>query len=198
VGSVNKPTTTLKLTLAAFAERRKIGQCFHCNDMYTDDHRDVCMQLFFIEVLVADDNQAPAAGTDDLTISLHMLIGIRPRSGRTMQLAVTVNEVLLTALLDFRSTNNFVDLEAASRAGIILSGQAWLHVVVVNGDHVHCPSSCRNISMIISDELFHLDCYRLTLGSYDMVLGSTGWNHSVLFFGISADTPSPSSGTAMA
>jgi hypothetical protein len=26
VGSVNKPTTTLKLTLAAFAERRKIGQ----------------------------------------------------------------------------------------------------------------------------------------------------------------------------
>jgi hypothetical protein len=78
VGSVNKPTTTLKLTLAAFAERRKIGQCFHCNDMYTDDHRDVCMQLFFIEVLVADDNQAPAAGTDDLTISLHVLIGICP------------------------------------------------------------------------------------------------------------------------
>jgi hypothetical protein len=115
-----------------------------------------------------------------------------------MQLAVTVNEVLLTALLDFRSTSNFVDLEAASRAGIILSGQAGLHVVVANGDHVHCPGSCRNISMIISDELFHLDCYRLTLGSYDMVLGSTGWNHSVLFFGISADAPSPSSGTAMA
>jgi hypothetical protein len=54
MGSVNKPTTTLKLTPAAIAERHKIEQCFHYNDMYTNSHRDVCKQLFVIEVLVAD------------------------------------------------------------------------------------------------------------------------------------------------
>jgi hypothetical protein len=88
-----------------------------------------------------------------------------------MQLAVTVNGTLLTALLDFGSTHNFMDLEAASRASIVLSGQAGLHVVMANRDRVQCPGSCRDMSMIIGDELFHLHCYRLTLGSYDMMLG---------------------------
>jgi hypothetical protein len=48
--------TTLKLTLAAIAEHHKIGQCFHCNDMYTNDYREVCKQLFVIEVFIDDDN----------------------------------------------------------------------------------------------------------------------------------------------
>jgi hypothetical protein len=105
-GSINKPTTTLKLTPAAIVEWLKIGQCFHCNDMYTDGHHDVCKQLFVIEVLAATNDQAPTTGTEDLTISLHTLIGIRPQSGCTMQLAVDINGARLNALLDSGSTHN--------------------------------------------------------------------------------------------
>jgi hypothetical protein len=127
--------STLKLTPAAIAERRKNGQCFHCSDMYTNGHREVCKQLFIIEVLVDDDHQALAAETEDLAISLHALTGIRPQSGCTMQLVVDINITHHNALLDSGSTHNFVDLDAAERAGIItLASQIGLHVTVANGD----------------------------------------------------------------
>jgi hypothetical protein len=76
-----------------------------------------------------------------------------------MQLAVTINGTLLTTLLDSSSTHNFVDVVAASCTGIVLSGQAGLHVSMANGDWVHCSGSCHNMSMVIGNELFHLDYY---------------------------------------
>jgi hypothetical protein len=162
---------TLKLTPAAIAERCKIGQCFHCNDMYTNGHRDVCKQLFVMEVLVATDDQAPVTDTEDLTISLHALIGICPRSGCMMQLVVYINGARLNALLDSGSTHNFVDLDVVERAGINLMSQTGIIVVVAIGDRVHSLGSCRNMMMTIGSELFRLDCFGLALGSYDMVLG---------------------------
>jgi hypothetical protein len=170
-GSISKPVSTLKLTPAAIVERRKIGQCFHCNDMYNNGHREVCKQLFVIEVLVDDDYQAPVPETDDLTISLHALTGILPCSGRSMQLVVDINGTRLNALLDSGSTHNFVDLDTAERAGITLAGQAGLHITVANGDRVHSYGCCRSMKTIIGSELFSLDCYRFALGSYDIVLG---------------------------
>jgi predicted aspartyl protease len=54
------------------------------------------------------------------TISLHVLTSIHLRSNRTMQLVVNINGTRLTALLNSGSTHNFVDVEAAARAGIQL------------------------------------------------------------------------------
>jgi hypothetical protein len=42
---------------------------------------------------------------------------------------------------------------------------------VANDDHVHNPCYCHHIQMLIGDEDFVIDCYRLALRSYDMVLG---------------------------
>lgn len=97
--------------------------------MYTNGHREVCKQLFIIEVLVDDDDQAPAVDTEDLTISLHVLTGIHPHSGCTMQLVVIINRTHLDALLDSSSTHNFVDLEVVAHTGTILTrlGRAPRH-----------------------------------------------------------------------
>jgi hypothetical protein len=105
-GSVNKAVSTLKLTPTAIAEQCKIGQCFHYNDMYTNGHQEVFKQLFVIEVLIDEDDLAPTAETEDLTISLHALTGIRPRMGRTMQLAIDINGTHFNALLDSGSIHN--------------------------------------------------------------------------------------------
>jgi hypothetical protein len=161
---------TLKLTLATVAERRKIEQCFHCNDMYTDGHWDIYKQLFLTEVIMLTDKQPPVATTKDLTISLHDLPRIRPQSGCTTQLTVDINGVCLTTRLDWESTHNFVDLEAIERVGIILLSQLGVSVVVANGERVPSPSCCRNMPMTIGSKLFHLDCFSLALGSYEMVL----------------------------
>jgi hypothetical protein len=44
-------------------------------------------------------------------------------------------------------------------------------VVVANGDRIDSPGCCRDIDIAIGGELFRIDCYGLSLGSYDMVLG---------------------------
>jgi hypothetical protein len=103
--------------------------------------------------------------------SLHTLTGIHPRSERPMQIYVFINGTTLRALLDSGSTHNFVDSEAASRAGIVFVAQHSLRVAVANGDRVESSRCCRNLKISIADEDFVIDSYGLALGSYEMVLG---------------------------
>jgi hypothetical protein len=77
---------------------------------------------------------------------------------------------MLRAMFDFGSTHNFVDSEAASRAGIVFTTQCSLHVVVANGDRVASSGCCRYLKISITDEDFIIDGYGLALGSYEMVL----------------------------
>jgi hypothetical protein len=94
-----------------------------------------------------------------------------PGLTKTMQLFINVQGVRLTALLDSSSTHNFVDLEAAARAGIVWTKQGGLHVAVANGDRVSSPGYCKGMHISIDGEGFLMDCYGLALGSYEMVLG---------------------------
>jgi hypothetical protein len=107
----------------------------------------------------------------DPTISLHALTGIQPRSGHTMQIYVLINATKLRALLDSRSTHNFVESEAVSWAGIAFMARGNLRITVANGDRVASFGCCRNLTISIAGELFVIDYYELALGSYAMVLG---------------------------
>jgi hypothetical protein len=87
-----------------------------------------------------------------------------------MQLQVAINDTHFLALLDSGSTHNFVDTEAAARAGGDLRGCTGLRVAVANDDHVMSSGCCRGLKIGIEGESFVIDCYGLTLGSFDMVL----------------------------
>jgi hypothetical protein len=104
----------MKLTPAEIAQHRKENRCFHCNDFYTNSHRDVCKRLLPIEVVHDTDEEEAPGDPAEPTISLHALTGIQPRSGHTMQLRVSINDIVLLALLDSGSTHNFVNTEAAA------------------------------------------------------------------------------------
>jgi hypothetical protein len=65
----SKPTPTPKLLLAEIADRRAKGQCFHCKDQFTNDHKQLCKQRFVIEVLFEEEDQS----LEDPTISLDAL-----------------------------------------------------------------------------------------------------------------------------
>jgi hypothetical protein len=158
-----KPTANIKrLSPAEIVQRRKDNQRFHCDDFFTNDHKLVCKPLFTIEVLEGD--RAPPVDDANPTISIHALTG--------MQLHVDVMSTApASALLDSDLTHNFVDLDAAARASIKLGGRSGIQVIVANGDHVHSPGFYRNMSIVIGNEGFVFDCYDLTLGSYEMVLG---------------------------
>jgi hypothetical protein len=87
-----------------------------------------------------------------------------------MQIAVTINGTGLLALLDTGSTHNFINTDKAAKVGIVLSGVRGSCVVVTNGDRLTTLGCCHAVLMSVHGELFHIDYYGLTLGSYDMVL----------------------------
>jgi hypothetical protein len=125
-----------------------------------------------IEMLDADEEEADhGPTTNEPTISISALTGIHPRKGRTMQVFVTIYDMVLRALLDSGSTHNFVDSEVAARVGIVFSSHAGLSVAVANGDRLESAGSCTNLKILIAGDAFTIDCYGLSLGSYDMVLG---------------------------
>jgi hypothetical protein len=54
-------------------------------------------------------------------------------------------------------------------------------MAVANGDCLSSPGYCRSMKLFVTSELFRIDCYGITLGSYEMVLGFSGlnpWNPS--------------------
>jgi hypothetical protein len=133
-------------------------------------HKVVCKQLFTIELI--DDHEAPVVSkASDPTISIHALTGIEPRFDRTMKVTVIINKVELTSLLDSGSTHNFIDMATTNRVGLHLALCGILRVAIGNGDRVNSSGCCHDLSISIGGEVFIVDCYRLALGSYDMVLG---------------------------
>jgi hypothetical protein len=74
--SVAKPASLVK-QLAEVAQRNKDEQCFHYDEFFTQGHKQVCKQLFCIEV----DDDDMATPTDTSMISIHALISICPRAG---------------------------------------------------------------------------------------------------------------------
>jgi hypothetical protein len=148
------------------AQRHKDNKCFHCDEFFTNVHKQQCKQLFVIEVLDAEEKEADhGPTTTEPTISISALTGIHPRKGRTMQFFVTIYDTVLQALLDSGSTHNFVDSEAAARVRIVFSGHAGLSVAVANGDRVASTGSCTNLKIFIAGDAFTIDCYGLSLGS---------------------------------
>jgi hypothetical protein len=143
--------TVLHFTPAEIAQRCKDNKCFHCDKFFTPGHKQHCKQLLVMEVIQEDgDSGDQGLYNAEPTISIAALTGIQPRTGRTMQVYVMVQGVILRALLDFGSTHNFVDSEAAARVGIKFSSRAGFIVAVANGDRVASSGNCTNLKMILS------------------------------------------------
>jgi hypothetical protein len=102
--------------------------------------------LFIIEVVCEDDEPPADTELTTPTISLHALTGVQHRSGRTLQVLVTMNGAQLMALLDSNSTHNFIETEMAWRAGIKLRDDSGLHVAIANGDRLSCAGRCPDLA----------------------------------------------------
>jgi hypothetical protein len=153
------------------AQCRKDGKCFHCDEFFIHGHKEHYKCLFSIEAVFDEECVGDPLNGGEPTISIHALTGIQPRTGRTMHVHVHIAGTLLIALLDMGSTHNFIDTDAATHAGLALLGSSGLRVAVENDDRVTSPGCCCDLSMSIGNEQFIIDCYGLSIGSYNMVLG---------------------------
>lgn len=84
---------------------------------------------------------------------------------------VHINGHNLRALLDTGSAHNFMNKEVSSQIGVPVSAARGLNVKVANGDKVSCASHVPAVNITIDKEAFDINCYAISLGGYDIVLG---------------------------
>lgn len=157
-------------------ERRRQGLCFNCDEPYSRGHYRVCRRLFFLELGEDDtDNdsatdQADAAAT--LRISLHAATGVR--ASDAMHITAHLGDTDLYTLIDSGLMHTFLSQDTAARVGRAPQPRMGLNVTVANSDKVACPGVFPDMPLQIAGEEFATDVYVLTLGGYDLVLG-TQW-----------------------
>ncbi len=106
-------------------------------------------------------------------MSLNALAGLD--GANTMRLPVEIAGVRVVALVDSRSTHNFIHTELARHLRLNLSPVRHdLHVVVANGDRLISRGRCTNLRLRIEGELFTFDCFALDISTVDIILG-TEW-----------------------
>jgi hypothetical protein len=112
--------STIRLSPAEIAQRRKDYKCFHCDEFFTNGHKLLYKHFFVIEMLSEGEEEDGAPGEGEPMILIHALTGIQPRHGRTMQLHVIVNRASLLTLLNSGSTHNFIDTKATAWVDLVL------------------------------------------------------------------------------
>lgn len=161
--------TVRHLSPAELEERRRTEQCYNCDEKYVRGHNT---RLFHLDI-DDDEEELPAEETGEHPrISLLAIAGVRTRD--TMQLAVRLGAVTLTAPFNSGSTYNFVTAPAASRSNLCFIPQNNISVTVTNGDWVPSLGVFCDAAFSIDNEAFRTDIFILPLNEYDMVLG-TDW-----------------------
>lgn len=88
-------------------EHRCLGLCFNCDEKFARGHNRVCKHLFLeLNDGESDDVNAEEPVANNLVISLHAITGVTPR--KTMQVSVDLGSINVIALIDSRSTHNFI------------------------------------------------------------------------------------------
>jgi hypothetical protein len=155
-----------RLSSEELAAKRANGECYHCTEKYTTDHKCAGKGVFLIEM---DDDADEESMPEELGISLHALTRIDV--GNTMKLPVIINGVSLVALVDSGSTHTFIQEGLVDKLGLTVECRSGLSVKVANGDRVPSIGVCRQVAISIDKDTFDISCYTLTMDGFDVVLG---------------------------
>lgn len=155
-----------RLSSEELAAKRASGECYHCTEKYTVDHKCANKGVFLLE-LTEDDEGGETL--DDVGISLHALTGID--IGTTMKLSVCLYGRQLVALVDTGSTHSFINDSVVSQLQLQVEPRPGLTVKVANGDRVTTAGVCTQLPLVIGEADFSTSFYTLPWDGFDIVLG---------------------------
>lgn len=162
------------------AKRRRHDLCFNCNEKYSRGHNRFCHRIFFLEgvqINETDSNEAMAAPEsretaveDSPCYSLHSVADVQLID--TLRVHVQIGATSLIALLDSRSSHNFIAKHTARRTGLPLLPRSRLSAMVAKGEKITCLGVLRQAAFTIQGSSFTVDLFVMPLAGFDIVLGA--------------------------
>ncbi|KAK6149528.1 hypothetical protein DH2020_017053 [Rehmannia glutinosa] len=142
---LKKHTRIKRLSTEEMMERRKHGKCYNCDNPWVKGHhskQQLCMLDF------EDEDKDMYDDHPELDISLHAITGVT--NSQMMKFRVHITGVSVMALVNTRSTHNFINIETAHRLRLPISKRTGLQVAVANGEQVASAGICAPV--ILSQE----------------------------------------------
>jgi hypothetical protein len=89
-----------------------------------------------------------------------------------VQLQIKLGAATVVALVDTRSTHNFISETAALCSGLPIQPRPRLTVTVANGEKVSCPGVLHQAPVTIDSQESRVDLFVMPLTGFDVVLGT--------------------------
>ena len=173
------PMAIQRLSPSKLQQKRDKGLCYNCNEKFHPGHW--CKKLFFIEacyneedgdVVMDVESFEAQEGKEMPGISLHAISGTQ--TSDTMRVRSSIGSIATIALLDSRSTHNFLSEHLASRLDLQPTNSKKVQVIVASGDKFSSKGKCIGVQLKLGSFLTCAYFYILPLGGYDIVMG-TKW-----------------------
>jgi len=156
----NRPVLIQKLTPAHMKEKRYKGLCFKCDNKWGPSYRCGGPKIFFIEEVeeeteennfmvedLIDLGDPQEEGKEGIGISLHAIIG--SPNPKTMRVEVKLSGHNFVALIDTRSTHNFIHPRVVRRVGLNVLKHKPIRVNIADSSMLWSEGSCSNIKLVI-------------------------------------------------
>jgi Retroviral aspartyl protease len=168
---------------ALIEQRRALGQCFKCGEMYFPGHQ--CKVK--VQMLISQDEEVLSRelGTkaksaenpvetetempEEAIVSMHAITN-NPRVN-TMRFKRFIGTTPITTLIDSGSTHSFVNPAVLKEQNCQLVDTHPMIVMVANGDRMVTDSKCQSLSFCIQGTEFSGDLRLLPVQGYDVILG---------------------------
>lgn len=162
------------------AQEREPGLCYNCDNKWNPTHR--CKARFFL-LIVEDEkatldpppqppnnnNSPPTSDTTHAQISFNALANtLAPEA---LHLYGHIHHSLVTVLIDWGSTHNFIQTRAAKYLQLPMTPTPPLQVTVGNGTTLPCDQLCLNVVLLLQGQTFHVDLHVLLISGANIVLG---------------------------
>ncbi|XP_028216783.1 uncharacterized protein LOC114398871 [Glycine soja] len=179
------PPMFRRLTSEELASCRERSLCFSCDEKFHKGHR--CAPR--VHLLIADDEDPlnpadsninppdsldPPPGPLDIPdspahISINSLAGhLAPE---TLRLLGTISGVPVLVLIDGGSTHNFIQEQLVHQLGLPCQSTSPLKVMVGNGQHLQCHTTCNSTTLVLQHHSFTVDLYVLPIAGANIILG---------------------------
>jgi Retroviral aspartyl protease len=161
-------------------QRRALGQCFKCGEMYFSGHQckvklhmlmgnsDIVVEENSVDNLGNGEEVAPK-DTEEAIVSIHATSN--NLVSNTMRFKGFIGTIPVFALIDSGSTQSFVNPAVLhTQKHSVISTNSMI-VMVSNGERMVTDSKCEVLQFFIQGIEFHHDMRILPVKGYDVILG---------------------------
>ncbi|KAF7827538.1 Retrotransposable element Tf2 [Senna tora] len=172
-----------KLTDEEIARKRRLRECFTCDEKWNPSHKCKNKHLHVIllsgqleevgidELAIEDVEQKEeeeASGTL-MSLSLNSIVGIT--SGRTMKLVGKVRGEEVLIMIDCWASHNFISTSLVDKMALPKVKTSSYKVTVGDGHSVQSEGKCKKLRVDVQGTVVEQDFYLFELGEVDLILG---------------------------